>query len=466
MKIMRWLQMLTLLTVSNVILWTHPLAAQDTATPEPACLLPNFLVGSEVRVVGSLEAGGLPVRSKLKLDSDVTDFIPLNTTFISDNVTCIEGRNWMHIAAVKVGDRMISGYAVMDDGVHYWLQANRLCPVDGAELYFGDFSLSIRQAYPVADKLVIGVTDTNTNQHPVLLDYYNLDRITGVLTPATYPYADIVTRDLTDMLGITDVVFGENSNADFSLHVSPDGKQILYFVPGHHTEGDCNVFCAYVEGFVADADGSHPLSLGQIPVDASLDNVYWGTDGRIYLSHITEEGGIFFTVGICIKAGCTIQGDIHTIAAVYGLNISSGAIDTTSPNGQYLAINPQGLDADNQDMAGAYVIDLLNKSFIRLPDDGYSQFPLFWEDDSHILYGVSARGVADKQPYAKVTLKHDGVFLISLDFEKKSYSILQSVLSLPDDTILFDDIQPHWLDIRRQFFMVNGGLRCIIGGFG
>jgi hypothetical protein len=463
---MRYVQPLILLIGCCAIILVNPAAAQDTATPQPSCIQPNFLIGSTVRVIGSVEAGGLPVRAKLNLDSDVTDFIPLNTTFLSNTVNCIDGRYWMRITNVKIGERGISGYAIIDDGVHQWLEATTLCSMSGEGLRLADYKSSIAAAYPVGENLVIGITDAYTNQHPVLLDYYNLDRTTGTVTPTTYPYADVVTRDLTNRLGITDFVFGTHSNAGYSLHVSPDGKQILYFVPGRHVDEDCTVFCRFVDGYVADADGGHPLSLGEIPVDASLAGVYWGTDGRIYLSHITEEGGLFFTVGICIRADCTIQGDMRTIATAYGLEISSSAIVTTSPNGQYLAINPQGLNAETGDMAGAYVIDLRNKSVIRLPDDGASQFPLFWEDDSHLLYGVSARGVVYKQPYAKYALNHDDIFLVSLDFEKESYAILQSILSVPDDTILFDAYDPHWVNIKREFFMVDSILYCVEGAFG
>jgi hypothetical protein len=315
-------------------------------------------------------------------------------------------------------------------------------------------------------------TTENDLRHPVLLNHYEIDIPSGALRPTTYPYADIVTRDLTDRLGITEFVFGERSNNRFSLHVSPDRKKILYFVPSKKLK-DCTHSCYLVEGFVADADGSNPRSLGEIPTDASITRIYWGTDGRIYLTHITEEAPRFFTVGICIEDGCTLEGNIADIAAKYGVNVPSGSIVTTSPNGQYLAITPL---YRNENLVGwdgsAYIIDTQNSGVITLPDSGLSGVPIFWDNDGQILYGVDMNGVVDESDYADEVwlLETDRWLIIRLDFTQETYDIDQDTLDMSNDNNdIFGDVwYGSWVKLSdlNMFLPVPSGLKCVSGGRG
>ena len=436
---------------------------------DSACLPLNFLMGSELRIVGSVEAGGMPVREKVGLDEPVIDFLPLDS-IISDYGYdgCEDGRNWFRITYTTSDNESVRRYILGDDGNSRWLVSHQFCPVGVDNLFFmqpGEDFVSIADAYFVDEQLYIAVGSPGL--HPVQQDHYQVDD-RGQLTPVDYPYADIVTRELTDSLDITDRVFGEHNYSGYLLYLSPDAKRMLYFVPGRQVE-QCAHFCSYVDGFVANTDGSDLISLGEIPVEASLMRVYWGTDGRLYFTHITESSPLIFTMSFCIEDDCELEGPIEEMAAEFGAIVTSGSVPTTSPDGRYLALSPLYHRQDVYlPVIGPTIIDLETGNFIELPDNGLSGMPVMFDIGSSVMVGVDLAYLQDRTAY-NFEFETDRWLSFTLDFEELTYQLFSSpTIAGTNDDIWYFNWNINWTiqNGRLRAFHVQDSLLCIAGGRG
>jgi len=469
------------LAVLIIMLWglsVNMASLQEDETTETPCLPLNFLIGSELRVIGSIEAGGLPVRERVGLSEPVIGLIPVGTVLDGYRYAgCSEGRNWFSARYTISEDESIRGSIVADDGDNLWLEANDFCPGSSAVLEFiqmdRDARQSITDAYFVDDELYITVVDPQDYNyisllpHPIMLDNYHVEQPQGILTPVDYPHADIITRELTDSLGITERVFGEDSTDQYSIHVSPDGNQILYFLETEEVDGCCLRF----DMFVANADGSDPRLIGRVVGEGamSLARVYWGTDGRVYLNSYSEfSAGGPNIIGYCMADGCDVDGWIDDIAASFGATVPI-SIPTTSPSGRYLGLSHlhTELDPDTGEIlnVGATIIDLETGNFIQLPYTGESSMPVAWGyRETEVLIGVTPRvpeGTYDFDVDRSMWLP----FL--LDFEAGTYRITEDLLNLDSGTSIMNNlsfdwlIQPETLDAYRVTF--SDELICMSG---
>jgi hypothetical protein len=69
---------------------------ENLQAQEGECLEPRFLPGQPVKVIGSVDAGGMPYRARTNLESEVLGFIPLGTTLRTNpyrEYFCGQGRN-------------------------------------------------------------------------------------------------------------------------------------------------------------------------------------------------------------------------------------------------------------------------------------------------------------------------------------------------------------------------------------
>ena len=387
---------------------------------------------------------------------------------------CEDGRNWFAVDYAVNDDEMVRAYTLDGNGDTLWVQPSALCPgsVNRLEFLQADAPYSdISDAYIWDDMLHITVG--NQFQHPIMRDHYRIEN-TGNMTRVDYPFADIVTEELTESLGLTDRVFGEDSQRSFSLNVSPDGERILYFLPGRMID-QCAHFCYWMDAYVANADGSDARYLAEVPTEASLIRVYWGTDGRIYFTHITETSPIVFTVAFCIDDACELEGNIDDMIATFVATVTSATIPTTSPSGRYLALSPIYPlflpDEIAPIMNGPTIIDLETGNVIQLPDNGLTGMPIFFETEAEtrIMVGIGGDYVTDSSAYP---FELDGDVWVEtwLNFEDNTYNIGYSVLNNTLETNAFFGFNWdfNWVHIQdtRRAYRALGVLDCLEGGFG
>jgi hypothetical protein len=270
------------------------------------------------------------------------------------------------------------------------------------------------------DLLITAATDRF--YHPVLLDYYLLNAETGIFQQTDYLYRDIVTPELTDKLGITNYVFGDESRYDYSLYVSPKKDKILYFVDDQQgCENDC--MSRKMRIYVANPDGTNPIFVGEWYKVNEFDRIYWGANDRVYITFISEYHAPFHIIlEICLDGSCfSILGDLLATAGVpspYNLPAVS-----VSPNGQYLAVERGYFD---DDLSGAVIFNTQDNSWIELPSNGQVSLPVIWRDDHTIYYPIDVLHDADDV----WGFNRDGFAEITLNAAERTFEIKERFITL------------------------------------
>ncbi|MDX1995536.1 MAG: hypothetical protein SF029_24340 [bacterium] len=369
--------LLVILLLLFILPFATPVHAQE-------CTPIRFLPGQVVRVTGSLDAGGLPYRGRAGLENAVLGFIPLETILQTEGRSeCIDGRNWYGVAQSDLTPDLPPNIYVMDgDGTTPWLEPMPICPYAPGRGIRLDAYGTLRDFASFApdptnpDWVILSYNPVGEQVHPALQRHYALDMRTGLLTETDYPHADVVTRRLTDRLGITEYVFGDSSMENYGLRVSPDGSKVLYFVPGPIRE-DCAHGCRLAEAFIANSDGSNPVSLGNFSLDNSLVDVHWGANDRLYLTLISEFAPSYFTVELCLDGSC--GGYITDVLGIEGY----AAFVSVSPDGRYRAVERFSIgDGGN----GALIFDEEGELVMELPDNGDASLAVIWASENVIYY--------------------------------------------------------------------------------
>ncbi|MEZ4669453.1 MAG: hypothetical protein R3E39_16220 [Anaerolineae bacterium] len=443
----RWL-MLPLLIVAAVY-WSGTAAAQAESCPKPI-----VLPGQRVEVIGSLDAGGLPYRSRPRLAEAPVGFIPIGTTItLAGDYSCAEGRNWYTVEATTAVDASYDHMAVTDgDGFSYWIRGVTFCSVPSVEngrTFFPPDTLgSILSTEYLPAELVFrfAVSPAEPAKHPVLLDYYTLNIQTGELASIENPYANILMPEVAAKLGITDIVYGAESLYQ-PISVSPDGSQFLYFVPQPPIQ-DCAHACLRSQAFIANADGTDPIVLGEV-LAYNLQSIDWAANGRIYLTFLPEDGfsGGAYTVEFCKDGACAAN-----VLAEAGLSLTPDmlAMPSVSPDGGKIAFERL---SSGEHAAGSVVVNLESNTTIDLPDNGAVNLPVIWLDNDSILYPVDVDTLVDRAAIPETLLQHDGALYIKFDFSTNTYAIYSPFVT--GDSTMFDDFKARWFYTGSSVFVME-----------
>lgn len=395
-----------------------------------SCLSPRFFAGQEVRVIGSIDAGGMPFRDDPSFSQPVKGFVPLDTIVTSYNMElCVEGRNWYSIVYSQTGGEQPTRVWIMDgDGQSYWLEPIPICsggldrtrifPADstyGQGLIVDGYEESTNTLRFSAERLI---PNTETFER----HYFNFDSRTGMMSETAYWYRDLITHTLTDKLGITEQVFGNGE--DFTtLYVSPDRAKILYRVRNPQIP-DCAHGCSTETLWLANSDGSNPVSLSELY--GTITRVIWGQNGKIYLSvSPLEVYEADFTLTLCTDGSCAIYENAsllthHSLPFDYVRHMP-----TTSPNGKWIALTVGGESLVLKGMSTTAII-LASKGdqFIELPYNGGAAASILWLDDDTILYPVIGLGwKGEDYGLPSYFYQQDALWEIHLNFDKLTYRV-------------------------------------------
>ncbi len=346
-------------------------------------VLPTRLAISKAALVRDLPAGGNSLRAAPGLYGAVVGEIPAHAeVLVLAGPRCADGYQWYQ---VQFGD--LTGWTAEGDSQEYWLEPVSLCPSSlSAPLTF--FQLA-EITTPVVDlqflraegavlisSLPPGVELRYRPPHEAQLSYHRFDLATRTLTEIPYPDADIVTRDLTDRLGVTEAVFGADS-AYHALLVSPERDRVLYFVLDEDYEYPC---CGddytYYEAWTANADGSDPRRLGITRQIDYVQQVHWIDDSAVLLIYNDLFGGGYTPLEVCLDGSCFNWLSLH---AADGLFIHGGSA-AISPDRRSAAINhfyDDGITVQDRASGGEW----------SLPAG--LRFPLFspiWSPDGQAFY--------------------------------------------------------------------------------
>lgn len=253
--------------------------------------------------------------------------------------------------------------------------------------------------------------------------YFTFDLDTGLITQTDYWYRDLVTRKLTDRLGITEQVFGDSE--DFrTIYVSPDRTKILYStrkpqVP--HCDHDCETETLWI----TDRSGSNPIALTDF-YEGTIEQVTWGKDDKIYLSLSSPVmAGTDLILTVCADGSCEMYDDELILK---GRSLPFKYVEhlpVWSPNGQWIAVTmgSEQLAADGIFSTGV-VVENEGDRYIQLPFNGRVAAPIVWLDDDTILYPVMGIGW-DGKDYGLPSdfYEQDALWEIHLDFNALTYRI-------------------------------------------
>lgn len=409
-------QSIMLLCLLCFILSTHliTLAQND-------CLPPRVFPGQTITITGSIDAGGMPYRAENQLASHVEGFVPIGEIISTTEymAACVDGRNWYQVNVLTdVGNRLM--WILDGDGVNYWIEPTELCqfPNRGGLFTVMDHWGTIAEMnyLPGTNRVILAFNELGQNDHPSQLDHYAFDLMTGEIAESMYPFTNVIDRDLTDQLGISDWVFNGNNGAEgYSIYLSPDQQKILYFILGEAIS-PCAHNCHPLTGFIANADGTNPVEIGQFFTEAGLVRVHWGVNDRLYLSHITVTAG-YFSGEICIDGTCA-RSISNMLETEY--NLSQEEIvpyyPTVSSDGRYMALTS---------MIGGYgqgrVIDLQTGRMLNLPASGSIAFPALWDNDNSLWLPIMPDGDPD--------FTHDKPYILNLNLNIDEETVGRSTAS-------------------------------------
>jgi hypothetical protein len=226
-----------------------------------------------------------------------------------------------------------------------------------------------------------------TLYHEVLLNHFRLDMRTGQIESIEYPYVSVVTHELTDTLGVTDVVFGEDSIYG-SLFLSPDMTQIVYFV-----QEPCSACSAEnYRVWIASVDGSDKQYVGEYTGFWAREYIDWGSDNRLYLTWIPPYGlgGGNIQVVVCLDGSCLLDSDgIIEDAGLSSNELWRSTFVVPNPSGNQVAITfenrTEGIMIINTDTGEQIVIPSNEATTGRNPFFDH-RVPARWLDDRTVLY--------------------------------------------------------------------------------
>ncbi len=415
---------------------------QRTAAQTEDCLPTRFMGGQEARVIGSLDAGGLPYRTSPSLNTPVIGLIPLDTLLTTVGMQlCLEGRNWYF---VEYGTDEAAGQSPVwvVDGADdtYWLEPVPTCTGETARTtlfpeFFGYSQGLIVDGYdPETDILRFSAEYHDDAAHTLERHYLNFQVRNGVVTRSDYWYRDLITPELTDRLGITAQVFGEVE--DFTrLYVSPDQTKLLYSTQ-NPTIPDCAHGCTTSKLWVADIDGSNPIPLGDYY--GWITRVIW-EDTYVQLSLTPIE--VFeadFTLTFFFDGRESIGSTELILGGGSLLFDHVFHLPTESPNGEWLAVTASSevLYGDPIPRTGV-ILNRTDDRYIQLPNNGGAAAAILWLDEDTILYPVMGLGrniVEDGLP--RYFYEQDALWEIHLDFETLSFHVGDRLTHWVDPTAL------------------------------
>lgn len=233
--------------------------------------------------------------------------------------------------------------------------------------------------------------------HEIYLRHHVFDLVTGAVTEIEYPYADIVTPELTDKLGLTDDVLGENSYLH-SLMVSPARDKVIFFRYDDLADLPCcgDNYAPYAV-WSANLDGSDPHYLELTRQPTYLNDITWHP-GRVVLTFNDMFGGGQTPLELCLDASCVHWFRLEPEFEGQMFSTGSGSI---SPDGR-LVVLTTGLVT-----AWVYVQDRETGEQWRIPLE--TEFPRlrpFWDANSRAFYLLTnwrvVRYDLDAAPYDAV----------------------------------------------------------------
>jgi hypothetical protein len=436
-----------MLRVGLILIWsTLCLWSAAPAHMQSECLIPRFLPGQSVKVTGSVDAGGLPYRAAMGLDQAVQGFIPLETRVTAqEGPVCSEERNWYRLDPEVAQSDSAEVWVTDGDGRTYWLEPLRLGCGTQIETRPIGYVYALNSG---EDEKTITISTAQSNEQKVYTKHhYSLDLETGILTPTADP--DLIPPELLDQLGIEPV-------DRYPPQLSPDGTQILYFIPEPPRE-NCAEGCVPLQVYIANVDGSHPVLLGRISLENNLWAVHWGANHRLYLTIVTEAAPAPYLVEYCMDGGC--EHDIGALLRQWGVsNFGVLGFASVSPDGKQLAVERI---YGREKGSGTLIIDLAHNTWIELPDNGDVWLPVIWENNTTIDYPVDADSVANLQENAP-----DRLLRIELDFDKRAYHVINQY-TYSDGEMFGDWMNGQWLRTYGLFFTSwqdRLGIYCFFAG--
>ncbi len=439
-------------TLALLILMTMAWTTNLSYAQAEDCLPIRFFDGQEARVIGSIDAGGLPLREEPTLAEPVLTIIPLDTLLFTSRMTdCQEGRNWYYVSYQdSESDESITGWVVDGDGYNYWLEPIPICTAPSKQE-----GIQIDPFYIDLYGLEVDKYDENTNtlhfsyikrgQDSPQKFFFELDMNSGFVTQKDNRYDGLVTQGLKDTLGI-ERIYQTNEYWNMSF-LSPDQSQILYIIQNPPTTESCAHGCRTDSLWIANIDGSNPIklrdSIGQIT------KTQWNADGTIDLSmSASEVFGPDYVVRVCEDGSCDEETEdwlLEDDRFPFEFTIH---MPMASPNGEWVAVTvgSEKLYEEGIMSTGA-ILNLNDGRYIQLPFNGRVAVPILWEDDDTILYPVAGTGW-DGRDYdlPEQFYEQDAIWMIDLDFEDLSYAIRWRSTHwdmLERDSRMFNSEQTH-----------------------
>ena len=435
-----------------LMLWTPLLS--DAQVYE--CLPIQFMGGQVVRVTGSLDAGALPYRLGASLASPVEGFIPLDTELETNRlVRCLEGRNWYSVFYQLEGASEPEEVWVVDgDGLTYWLEPLPICRTSDIQIFpsypsYGGSEVIV-DGYDDATQILRFSFDYFPQDAPVERHYFELNLANGLLTQTDYWYRELITRDLTDQLGITERVYEDGENFNI-VYVSPDETQLLYRTV-NPTIPNCAHGCTTETLWLADIDGSDPVALTEFY--GHITQINW-LDDEIQFSMLPiEVFGPNFDWMACLDGSCDYRPEERFLE---GRDLPFDYVRHTpvlSPDGEWVALTLGGEDLYETEgyLTVGVVLNTQDDRYIQLPYNGEAASAILWIDDRRVLYPVIGIGW-DAEPYGLPSdfYEVDALWEIVLDFDDLSYRVIQRLTQWEgrewDDRLLGTEQTHHIIPI-------------------
>lgn len=385
------------------------------AQEESQCLEPRFIPGQTVRVVGSVDMGGMPYRAEAGFENEILGFIPLETVLTTSNqwqaaALCVEERNWYETWFEQENKWV---WIVDGDGYSYWLQPDELCMTEPNPLNVDDSIGMLENVEYLADKNSLQLTTMNDEN-------YLLNFETGILSRTSSVHTNIVKPDFIKLINFL------RSYPINPVSVSPDKNKVIYAIPSPYVIPDCAHGCHTYYLYVANADGTDMKFFLHTAAENYIEAVHWGTNGRFYITFGSEAVWGNRLLEVCNDGSCLQSLDQH-LAELSGLNEVglnyNFAHPSISPSGRYMAVEQTISNSLNP---GAIILDTKSNTVIQLPDNGEVAMPIVWESDNVIYYTASADTVVAN---SLGKLDDDTIIKIALDYDHQTFEVQEVILN-------------------------------------